>query len=476
MRGHLRSLLGGSLRLHLEGRARQAQGKTSFWNTSPGDLVACAGCRAYMAASQLRHSHSRPHQVPFLQRERAMLRPAESYTAATGRSRSKTKEPLYFTTTPTDPKRIKSPHRNNKFSHWRAGLKDCGKPADLLQILSDAFAAQEVDGSVISAAIQTCGHQSWWETLMHVHNSAVDHKVKFDAVERTIFINALAACLKGSRCRPSELSTRKDRALSLSKQAWKRMPSPSSELDFHCMIGAAWRVCAEIGDRALPWADEILDWGKTKGYKITGLQYGPLLLLLESCRRHDRVDNLIDAIYKKHRLSLTEVTLGGLINAVGSDWKRAEKLWGLLVNKRHVKPNLLCYTARSKVHFVAGRPAAAEKYIRDIGVAGMPMDGPLTVAMHLQPLLILYHSGLAGGDKIRLRKCLAVAENVDTNEAGRQLALKLKRLVKLSKKLLSDPSSLTLPDLIVFDYTPRCVMYDWPAYEAGSGYLPQEER
>ena len=77
--------------------------------------------------------------------------------------------------------------------------------------------------------------------------------------------------------------------------------------------------CAEIHSRALPCADEILSWFVTLAFPFTAMQYGPLLSLLESCRHHDRVDELID-VYQKQRFSLTEVVTGNELTCYGISW------------------------------------------------------------------------------------------------------------------------------------------------------------
>ena len=420
----------------------------------------------------LRHSHSRPHQVPPAQRDRAMMRPAETYTSATGRSRSRTKKKLYFTAAPTDPVRDASPQRDPKLSHRRAQMKNCATANSLLKALSEAFDTGEVDASVISAAMQSCGHHRWWETLMQVHDQTVKYNVECDAIQRRIFINAMAACLQRSRCSDVELSARKDLALRLSKQAWRHMSSPSKELDFRCALGAAWRVCAEIGEPALPWAEELLKWCKEqKKYTATVLEYTPLWSLLERCKHQDRVEELLAETVQRRGCLLSEVTLGSLINAAGNDWKRVERIWHLLVNNYQVQPNMLCFNARSKAHFLAGRPASAARILEGVQVD----DGPRAVAMHLQAQLVVCHAEMTKASKRKLRNCLADAETVDTSEDSRQIKSELAQLIELSRKLLGEPSSLCLPDLLVMHFARKGRMGDWPRHKAGSNYLPKDE-
>ena len=458
MHGHLRSLLGRSLRQHVENRARQAQWKARLWHAKISDLGPCACHRAYVAASMWRHSHAKPHQVPPAQRDRAMMRPAETYTSATGRSKSRTKNKLYFIAAPTDPMRDNSPQRDPKLSHRRAQMKNCATANSLLKRLSEAFDKGEVDGSVIGAAMQTCGHNRWWETLMQVHDQTVKYNVACDAIERRIFINAMAACLQRSQCSDVELSARKDRALRLSKQAWLHMSSPSKELDFRCALGAAWRVCAEIGEPALPWADELLNWcNAQKKYTATAVQYSPFWSLLERCKHQDRVEELLAETVQRRGCLLDQVTLGSLINAAGND--------------NNYQPNMLCFTARSKAHFLAGRPASAAKILEGMQVD----DGPRAVAMHLQARLVVCHAEMTIKSKRKLRKCLADAETVDTSEDSRQIKSELAQLIELSQKLLREPSSLRLPDLLVMHFARNGRMGDWPRHKAGSNYLPKDE-
>ena len=331
---------------------------------------------------------------------------------------------------------------------------------------------KEVDGSVIGAAMQTCGHRRWWEALMQVYDEAVHHNIQLDRIQRSIFINAMAACLQRSQCSDLELSARKDRALRLSKHVWNHMSFPSKELDFLCALGAAWRVCAEIGEQALPWAEELLNCcNAQKKYNATAIQYSPLWSLFERCKHKARVEELLQEFVRRPGCSLTEVTLGSLINAAGDDWRRVERIWDLLVNKYHVEPNMLCFTARSKAHFLAGRPAAAANSLEGTQVD----DGPRAVAMHLQARLVVCHAELTKESKRKLIKCLTDAETVDTSEDSRQIKSELAQLIELSRKLLREPSCLRLPDLLVMHFARNGRMGEWPRHKAGSKYLPNDD-
>ena len=87
-----------------------------------------------------------------------------------------------------------------------------------------------------------------------------------------------------------------------------------------------------------------------------------------------------------------------------------------------------------------------------MSAAGIPTDAARTSAVHLQAMLIVAHAEPTKANKRQLRKCLAAAEEADLSEAGKKLATKLKQLINLAKELLSNPSALRLPDLLVEQY------------------------
>ena len=99
------------------------------------------------------------------------------------------------------------------------------------------------------------------------------------------------------------------------------------------------------------------------------------------------------------------------------------------------------------------------------------------VAMHLQSMLVVCHAEPTSANRARLNRCIADAETVDSKAAGKKLASELKRLIERSKHLLTNSSSLRLPDVLVLEFAnPQCVMDDWPGFAAGSDYLPKQGR
>ena len=48
-------------------------------------------------------------------------------------------------------------------------LMDRKKKEELLKSLGEAVQKQEVDASIIGAAMQKCGHFRWWDALLEVH-------------------------------------------------------------------------------------------------------------------------------------------------------------------------------------------------------------------------------------------------------------------------------------------------------------------
>ena len=232
-----------------------------------------------------------------------------------------------------------------------------------------------------------------------------------------------------------------------------------------------------VGEDSLPWAEQLLSWVKTQKYSLNVISYTPLLTLLENCKQHSRVNELVDHLACKQKVVLNEVVLGSLVNAACSKHgcRRVEELWDLFVNKLHVKPNLLAYRARCKAHLIAGKPVSAAEVISHMEASGLPTTAARTVKMRLQALLIVCHAEPTKFNKKQLKACLAHAETADVREVGKTVATELRQLIKLARQVLSNPSTLQLPDLLVESFAKHGIMGSWPRHKANSKYLPKED-
>ena len=151
-------------------------------------------CR-HRAVSLKRGSHSRAEQVPPSKRERMLQRPRNTFMGRTGRK--KQDRDLYFGNWPVNP----SAHaharlgRDPKFGHWRARLKESRSAKDLLQCLYAAMGKGEADASVIGCAMQKCGYNCWWVTLLQVHEAQKRSNIELSGIQARIFLTAIASCL-----------------------------------------------------------------------------------------------------------------------------------------------------------------------------------------------------------------------------------------------------------------------------------------
>ena len=140
---------------------------------------------------QQRKAHTKPHHVPFAQRNRLLNRPSDKFLGPTG---LRTKD--HFLAAPTTPGKIPQSERNPEFAHWRGKVKGSKTPEELLSHLFEAFDASQVDCSVISACMQTCGNKYWWSTLLQVHDLQKANAIKLDWVGSSIFLTALRKCCR----------------------------------------------------------------------------------------------------------------------------------------------------------------------------------------------------------------------------------------------------------------------------------------
>ena len=432
---------------------------------------------AHLTAS-IRCSHSRPQQVPGNKRNRAVLRPKETFLRQTGRPAHPASEQLHFLIAPVDPADVPSAARNPKYSHWRSRVKKARTPAILLETLKLAVAQNEVDGSVIGASMQKCGHGRWWHALMEVHKEQVQSNAELRIVERSIFLNAMASCLKDASLPDTVLGARRKEALQQGKQVWQDMPAATSEMEFNCALGSAWNLCASTGSaEACDWAIMLHEWSCTQPFQKNIVTCTSFLALLESQGYQARVDELLQRIVDQERLSLNEVVLGCLVNAAGSafDWQRVERLWDMFVSNFRVRPNVICYTALAKAHVLSGRPAAAVDSLNAMRAAGVGLSDAQAALCYLQALLIQCHSDPTKSNLTRLMECLKWGDSTMAS-GSRQIRKDWEQLSALAERLAQDPTSLQFHQLLVQENAKtNGKMKGWPNHKAGSKYLSAPE-
>ena len=292
-----------------------------------------------------RNSHSRPEEVPLAKRERMLQRPRDTYKRHTGNEKGN--KELYFANWPLDPSIPDvQDGRNPRFGHWRKRLKQSRTPSDLLESLRTAMKKDEVDISVFSSAMQSCGHNRWWGPLLEVYEAQNTWKLPTNGVNSRIFLTALASCVKDRRLPEAVLARRGKQALQLGKCTWQAMPAPTAEFDFGPALSSVWNLCAAIGPEALPWGLEIDKWSETIPLEKDRIAYANLLAMLERCGEHRRVDEILVYMAKTIQVSPGEVTLGNLVNEAGMlhNWSRADQLWDMITCHFAVKPNCICYS------------------------------------------------------------------------------------------------------------------------------------
>ena len=416
-----------------------------------------------------RRSHSRPHQVPFLKRERMLQRPSDTFLRPTGVSGSDTHQ---FLAAPTGGHYSE---RNSQFSRWRHELKNSKSPDDLISRLEKAIGQKEVDSSVFGAAIQKCGHCRWWRTLLDVHREQVNQEITFSSLETRICLSAMASCLKDGSLTPQTRLERKKVGLILGRELWYSMsPSDYDAEDFNMALGSVWSLCAAIGEDALPWAIDILRWSSSQPFQKKVMAYTPLLSLYEKSGLHQEVDELLTQMLSENQMP-NEVTLGDLVNATGHDWKRADQLWKTMVERFQITPNVICFVAHAKVHMLAGRPLASLEILDKMWAANTGKESANAAVVYLQALLIVCHSNPSEANLSHLSSFLT--ESDATLSQGKAVTVSLqaqwRKLSVLGRQLLLAPLLVKFEDLLVYGNAKDGEMRRWKDLLAGSKYLSE---
>ena len=327
---------------------------------------------------------------------------------------------------------------------------------------------------MFGAAMQKCGHQRWWDALMEVYRIQCGMDISLARIQRRIFLTALANCLKDRSISCRKMNARKVQGLLLGKQIWQGMSVPSTATEYNTALGAALSLCAAVGEAALPWASEIFELPNhiQKGVFV----YTPLLSLYEQTRHHLKVEELLKEMVSKSQPP-NVVTLGELMNAAGSDWKRAEQLWNILVDELNVTPNVICYVAYAKVSSLAGKPFGAMMTLDTMWNAGLGDDNNNAAVVYLQALLIACHSD-PSRFSARLSSYLEEAPGTigpSMKNAGQQMKRQWSQMTSLGHSLLSCPMTVKFRDLLVYENAKQGEMKNWKDHLANSKYLIEEQ-
>ena len=433
--------------------------------------AAAVGCLSQCAWSgaTIRRSHSRPNEVPPSKRERLLWRPQDTYQGQTGRSQED--NGLFFLATPVNVTDMPESERNPQFSHWRSAIKKVKNLKEFYSCLLTATQKAEVDSSVFGAAMQKCGYRRWWDALLDVYRIQCDMGISLSGIQRCIFLAALGNCLKDRSISHWNMNGRRVKGLVLGKQIWQGMSAPSeaTDYDYNTALSSALSLCAAVGEAALPWASEILEL--PSHFQKNVFVYTSLLSLYEQTRHHLKVEELLKEMVSKSQPP-NVVTLGELMNAAGSDLKRAEQLWNQLVDEFNVTPNVICYVAHAKVSILAGRPFRAMRILDKMWNEGLGDHNNQAALVYLQALLIACHSD-PSRFSARLSSYLEGAPSMQN--AGLQMKRQWSQMTNLGHSLLSSPMTVKFRDLLVSKNAKQGEMKNWKDHLATSKYLIEEQ-
>ena len=416
-----------------------------------------------MRLLSVRWRHCRPEEVGESRRHKMLNRP--SYNGRTGLRNGE-----FFLASPATPGKW---GRSDGAASFRAGMATCKSWQQVVELVKTAKMEGKLEASVFGAAMQTCGNEGWWKGMLELHRLRKEEAVLLPPIVRNIALTALAHCLKGKRDQKVVLD-RVPIALEMAKEYW-REAGVGDARDFNIGVSSALKLATCLDcEAAHQWGMEV--WSDSRpGLVKDQISFNAHLAFLEHYRRSDEVDRWLQ---HGGRFVLNVVLLGSLLDCSASqrDWKRAEALWETFI-QRQVRPNLMAYNARAKVHLFAGRPLKVlEVYDHAITDFLEAMKENYKVGgSYAQALLLLCHSSLNAADMSRLEEFLKLAlEKGPSSPKGvREDLLKMRQVLK---KLLSRPREVYLRDVLVqWRARELSVMAEWENFPAGSRYLDNSE-
>merc|ERR1712062_567260 len=201
--------------------------------------------------------------------------------------------------------------------------------------------------------------------------------------------------------------------------------------NFRSGLSAALTVCAVSKESAaLEWALELWSWANGQKFEMDKGNFCDYLKVLETHNQCDQVNVLLPK-FQKH---LNNAVLGAVLDsaAMQHNWQRGEELWDVIVNKLGVKPGLIQYVVRAKLHMLCARPATATHIFE---MAGKEVTPNCKFCIdYLQALLVVHHSSLSNASYHQLEELLeygeAVIEKDHASQRERKEWERLKRVVQ----------------------------------------------
>jgi len=254
------------------------------------------------------------------------------------------------------------------------------------------------------------------------------------------------------------------------------MKWPASDSDtFNSGLGAALCLCIVVnGSEALSWAEELWNWASNERFQLDDGKYQDYMRLLENYMLYDRVDELL-FIWKDR---ITNVFLGGMMDiaAKHSDWKRADTLWDVIVNKLGVKPTAIQICAWSKTHLLCGRPTVAAQILDTLFRSDVQHKNDKHATEYVQAFLLVCHSSPTPTNIDRLQQAVETGSYLIQKDSSRSIKHDWHRLKSVARRLQTAPASLMLHDVLVgWNAKTQSVMKNWPNHAASSNYLNDYE-
>ena len=181
-----------------------------------------------LLSSTALRSHTRPSGVGQCRQRRMKERPQQLFRRQTGRNHSDAQNFLLTPSSSID--HSYQAHRSEQAATTRRMIKACRKEKKLKLLIASAEAAGLVDTSVLTAGLQTCGYQCWWDMLLWVLKTGERLQIPFNPITLSVLFKAMVCCFGASSVQAGSLLRRKESALHIARRVFGQV-APETELE-----------------------------------------------------------------------------------------------------------------------------------------------------------------------------------------------------------------------------------------------------
>ncbi|CAE7196208.1 unnamed protein product, partial [Symbiodinium necroappetens] len=371
--------------------------------------------------------------------------------------------------------------RGGSLPSWNTAMSACEKAGlwqlALLLFLQLPDYRLSPSGVSYNTAICACEREGLWQDALFL----LSQRRELEEADNIAVGSAVSACAKAAQW---------ERAVAMVLKPWDLAVLWSGLVDSRC-CSAALLACQKVSKwlqaldlfRGYPAASEVVRHPEPADFAFAASacdevhHAGPASEIrhaLSQSRVLRRSTAALDAVIAMDTIAAGD-SCGELLRGMLLNWRRADFIWDKLVSNLAVEPNHICYVAYAKAHLLAAGPTVAVRILDRMRKAGLGSGNGQASVLQLQCLLLLCHSSPTESHLSDLATFLEGSAGLNVTGSGRLLESEWRQLRNSATQLSSEPSSLTLHQLLVLYHVKRrSLMTTWPDYAAGLEYLSSQ--